>query len=157
MKFFTILRATVFAACVALPTAGLTQTVLNVITPDTSAAFSLEDLLAMPQTTVITKNDYVDSTTKFQGPLLSSILERLEIDRSANLKMVALNNFASEAPASDAYEFNVILAVLRDGERMTVRDKGPIWVIYPMDDNPELQDEAYNGRLVWQLKEISVE
>jgi hypothetical protein len=157
MNLPTLLRATVLAACMVLPAAGLAQTVLNVTTPEKSVAFSLEELLAMPQTTVVTKNDYVDNTTEFQGPLLSAILERLEIDRSANLKMVALNDFASEVPASDAYDFNVILAVLREGERMPVRDKGPIWVIYPMDDNPELQDEAYNGRLVWQLKEISVE
>ena len=71
--------------------------------------------------------------------------------------MVALNDFAAELPASDAYDYEVILAVLRDGEAMSVREKGPIWVIYPMDDHPELQDEAYNDRLVWQLKEISVE
>ena len=157
MNVSKIFRLMVFAACVTLPTAGLAQTVLNVLTPEKSAAFSLEELLAMPQTTVVTKNDYVDAATRFQGPLLSSILELLEIDRSETLKMVALNDFASEVPASDAYDFTVILAVLRDGERMSVRDKGPIWVIYPMDDNPELQDEAYNGRLVWQLKEISVE
>jgi hypothetical protein len=26
-----------------------------------------------------------------------------------------------------------------------------------MDDNPELRNDLYNDRLVWQLKEISVE
>jgi hypothetical protein len=60
-------------------------------------------------------------------------------------------------PAGDAFTYDVILAVLRDGEVMSVRDKGPIWVIYPMDDYPELQDDVFNGRLVWQLKSISVE
>ncbi len=40
---------------------------------------------------------------------------------------------------------------------MPVREKGPVWVIYPMDDNPELRNDLYNDRLVWQLKEISVE
>lgn len=40
---------------------------------------------------------------------------------------------------------------------MAVREKGPIWVIYPMNDHPELRSDTYNDRLVWQLKEISVE
>lgn len=157
MSVSTIFKAAISAACILLPTAGFAQTVLSVTTPEETASFSMEELLEMPQTTVVTKNDYVDETTEFQGPRLSTLLERFEIDRSETLKMVALNDFAAELPASDAYDYEVILAVLRDGEEMSVRDKGPIWVIYPMDDHPELQDEAYNDRLVWQLKEISVE
>jgi hypothetical protein len=157
MSVSRMIKGAVSAACLGLPVSGFAQTVLNVTTPEESVAFSLEELLEMPQTTVVTKNDYVDDTTKFQGPRLSTLLERFEIDRTETLKVIALNDFIAEVPASDAYDYEVILAVLRDGERMSVRDKGPIWVIYPMDDHPELRDEAYNGRLVWQLKEISVE
>ena len=43
-----------------------------------------------------------------------------------------------------------------NGKRLSLRDKGPIWVIYPMTDNKELQDPAYNQRLVWQLVKIEV-
>jgi hypothetical protein len=99
----------------------------------------------------------VEDLTTFQGPSLRSVLNDIDVDRTANLKMVALNDYASKVPASDAFTYGVILAVLRDGEVMSVRDKGPIWVIYPMDDNPELQREIFNSRLVWQLKSISVE
>lgn len=152
-----MLKGAAVAACLGLPATGFAQTVLSVTTPEDTVAFSFEDLLDMPQTTVVTKNDYVDHTTTFQGPRLSTLLEHFKIDRTETLQMVALNDFTAEVPASDAYDYEVILAVLRDGDRMSVRDKGPIWVIYPMDDHPELQDEAYNGRLVWQLKEISVE
>ena len=71
--------------------------------------------------------------------------------------MQALNDYSLIVPARDAFEYEVILAVLREGEPMSVREKGPIWVIYPMDSYPELQDDVYNDRLVWQLKSISVE
>jgi hypothetical protein len=81
----------------------------------------------------------------------------MDVSPDATLKMVALNDFSSEVLAADAFEYDVILAVLLNGEPMPVRDKGPIWVIYPMDDNPELHDDIYNDRLVWQLKSISVE
>ncbi len=141
----------------ALPTFGFAQTILTVTTSEKSATYTLEDLLSMPQTTVVTKNDYVDDATAFQGPSLRSILTEMDLDRNANLKMVALNDFVSEVPAKDAFTYDVILAVLRDGEVMSVRDKGPIWVIYPMDEHPELQDDVFNSRLVWQLKSISVE
>ncbi|NKX40316.1 molybdopterin-dependent oxidoreductase [Rhodobacteraceae bacterium R_SAG2] len=140
-----------------LPNFGFAQTILSLTTSKQSVDFTLEQLQTLPQTTVVTANDYVEPSAVFQGPLLRTVLEVLEIDKDAELKMIALNDFTSTVPASDAFDYDVILAVLRDGEPMTVRNKGPIWVIYPMDDNPELRSDIYNDRLVWQLKEISVE
>lgn len=157
MQVLGKVRAAVVAALIALPTTSFAQTILTVTTPETSATFSLEELLAMPQTTVITKNDYVDEATTFQGPRLHYVLRKLNVDRAATLEMIALNDFTSHAPATDAFDYDVILALLRDGDLMPIRDKGPIWVIYPMDDNPNLQDDAYNSRLVWQLDRIVVE
>ncbi len=145
------------ALLLAAPTLGYAQDILTVTTPDRTESFTLEEILAMPQTTVVTKNDYVDEATTFQGPALRSVLEGMDVARGATLKMVALNDFSSKVPAADAFEYDVILAVLLNGETMSVRDKGPIWVIYPMDGNPELHDEIYNDRLVWQLKSISVD
>jgi len=157
MRHKIFLNAIFVAALFALPTMGAAQTILSVSTPEKSATYTLEELLALPQITVVTKNDYVDTAATFQGPRLRAVLEPLNVGPDATLKMVALNDFSSNVPAVDAFGYDVILAVLRDGEPMSVRDKGPIWVIYPMDDHPELQDDSFNGRLVWQLKSIAVE
>ena len=157
MDILRIMRAALASCLFVLPTFGFAQTILTVTYSETSATYTLDELLAMPQITILTKNDYVEDLTTFQGPRLRSVLNNMDIDHTATLKMVALNDYASKVPASDAFTYGVILAVLRDGEVMSVRDKGPIWVIYPMDDNPELQREIFNSRLVWQLKSISVE
>lgn len=157
MYIQSFIRAALVSSLLALPTFGFAEAVLTVTNFANSATYTLEELLAMPQKTVVTKNDYVNDVTTFQGPSLRSLLEEMGVNRNAKLKMVALNDFASEAPAEDAFNYDVILAVLRDGEVMSVREKGPIWVIYPMDDHPELQDDVFNGRLVWQLKSITVE
>jgi hypothetical protein len=157
MKVQRLMRAVLFASLLAAPTLGYAQDILTVETSEKSKSYTLEEMLAMPQTKVVTKNDYVDEVTTFEGPSLRSILEQMDIGPEATLKMLALNDFSSEAPAADAYNYDVILAVLLNGETMSVREKGPIWVIYPMDENPELQDDSYNGRLAWQLKSISVE
>ena len=39
---------------------------------------------------------------------------------------------------------------------MSVRDKGPLFVIYPFDEAPELNNETYYGRSAWQVKSIEV-
>lgn len=150
--FFTGL----FTLLLAAPTLSYAQDILTVTTADRTESFTLEEILAMEQTTIVTKNDYVDEATTFQGPTLRSVLEEMDVARDATLKMVALNDFSSEVPATDAFKYDVILAVLLNGETMSVRNKGPIWIIYPMDGNPELHDDIYNNRLVWQLQSISV-
>jgi len=157
MHMQKIWGATLAGALLALPSFSLAQDILTVTTSKQSKGFTLEELLALPQTVVVTANDYVDPPAAFQGPLLRTILKMFEIPKDADLNMVALNDFTSTVPASDAFDYDVILAVLRDGEAMPVREKGPIWVIYPMDDNPELRGDIYNGRLVWQLREIFAE
>jgi hypothetical protein len=50
----------------------------------------------------------------------------------------------------------VILALKRNGEYMPVRDKGPLFVIYPFDSKPELKTQTYYGRSVWQVAKIVV-
>jgi hypothetical protein len=39
---------------------------------------------------------------------------------------------------------------------MPIRDKGPLFIVYPFDSDPRLQTEQYYGRAVWQLKELNV-
>ena len=56
----------------------------------------------------------------------------------------------------DFANYPVILATRLDGAEMSVRDKGPIFVIYPFDDAPELNNETYFGRSAWQVKSIEV-
>ena len=40
---------------------------------------------------------------------------------------------------------------------MSVREKGPLWVIYPFDSDPEYQTEVIYSRSIWQLDRIVVE
>jgi hypothetical protein len=69
---------------------------------------------------------------------------------------VALNDYSSEIPIEDFAKYNVILALKRNGEYMPVRDKGPLFVIYPFDSKPELKNQTFYGRSVWQVAKIVV-
>ena len=70
--------------------------------------------------------------------------------------MVALNDYASSIPISDFAAHGVILALKRDGQYMPVRDKGPLFIIYPYDSSPELKSQMYYARSVWQVKRLEV-
>ena len=44
-----------------------------------------------------------------------------------------------------------------NGEILRTRNKGPLWVIYPWSEQPELRTQIVYGRSIWQIKELMVE
>ncbi|MGP9833543.1 hypothetical protein [Marinobacter sp. NSM] len=40
---------------------------------------------------------------------------------------------------------------------MSIRDRGPFWVMLPLSTRPELDEELYHRLMVWQLSEIILE
>jgi hypothetical protein len=43
-----------------------------------------------------------------------------------------------------------------NGEILTPRDKGPIWVVFPWSDHPELDTRQARQRSIWQLVEMTI-
>jgi hypothetical protein len=72
------------------------------------------------------------------------------------LRLRALNDYRVDVPWDDAQRNDPIVARLLDGEPMAVRDKGPLFLIYPFDDRPELRSAVYYSRSAWQLRTIEV-
>lgn len=92
----------------------------------------------------------------FSGPLLRAVLEEAGAD-GAKLTVKALNDYAAEVPMEDARDLDTMLATAMDGKVMSVRDKGPLFLVYPFDQNADLYNEKYFSRSVWQIKEIEVQ
>lgn len=72
------------------------------------------------------------------------------------IRAVALNDYAVSIPTADAVEGGPIVAYARNGEEMSIRDKGPLWIIYPFDDNETYKTEEYYSRSIWQLDRIEL-
>ena len=68
----------------------------------------------------------------------------------------ALNDYSTELPMSDFAQYNVLLALKRNGEYMPVRDKGPLFIVYPYDSNPELRHQRFYSRSAWQVARLVV-
>jgi hypothetical protein len=114
-------------------------------------SFTEADLLALPQVTIRTRTEFTDGVVEFVGPLARDATASVKTDPATSVHLVAANDYAIDIPLSDITDYDVILAMQADGKRLTRRDKGPIWLISPLDDHPELQDPTYTIRLIWQL------
>ena len=119
--------------------------------------YSLDDLDKLTQVRVLTTNEFVDGMTEFSGPLARDVLGRIGVEGDRSARFVAINEYEVLVDVDDFLEYDVILATRMDGELLSRRTKGPIWLIYPISDNPELQDVRVNSKLIWQLKNIEVQ
>lgn len=119
------------------------------------ANFDMAMLERLPQTSFSTRTPWYAQPRKFTGPLLRDVLTAAGAHGSL-LRAVALNDYWVELPVDDAAQFDVIIARLLDDKPMAVRDKGPLFVIYPFDSRPDLRNPIHYGRSAWQLRTIEV-
>jgi hypothetical protein len=121
-----------------------------------TAEFDAALLDSLPQTSFVTTTPWFKTPVKFTGPLLRDVLQALKA-HGKSIKATALNDYKVDIPMDDALKYDVILARHIDGQVITVREKGPIFVIYPFDSAPQLKNLTYYSRSIWQLKSICVE
>ena len=119
------------------------------------AQFDMAMLEALPQHTINTRTPWYAQARRFTGPLMRDVLAAAGAQGST-LRLIALNDYRVDMPYDDTQRFDVVLARLLDDKPMTVRDKGPLFAIYPFDMRAELRSPVYYGRSAWQLRKIDV-
>lgn len=154
--FGSMFRAAALFVCFAGPLAAQDPSALQVTAADgETRSFSIADLDAMDQVTVTTTTIWTEGEVTFSGPALSQVLELAGIENQA-LTLTALNDYAIEMPGPEADANYPILATRMDGETMSVRDKGPFWIVYPYDSDAAFQTETVYAQSIWQLDRIEV-
>jgi len=119
------------------------------------ADFDMAMLEALPQHSFSTSTPWFKTPRKFTGPLLRDVLAAAGA-QGTTLVAVALNDYKVEIPAEDANRFKVVMATRLDDKPMAVREKGPLFIIYPYDDSADLRSERYYSRSAWQLRKLEV-
>lgn len=117
------------------------------------AVFDLAMLEGLGNTEIVTTTAWTEGKQTFEGVLLSAIIERVGTD-SDTAVAIALNDYKVDIPVEDFGKYPVILAYRMNGKELKIRDKGPLWVVYPQDDYPELKNKQTQAKWVWQVKEI---
>lgn len=120
-----------------------------------AAEFDLEMLRALPAETIRTTTIWTEGEQEFTGVPLQALLDHVGAT-GTTLRSVAINDYAVDIPASDAAEGGPILAYERNGAPMSVRDKGPLWIVYPYDSDSRFRTEVIYSRSIWQLNRIDV-
>lgn len=120
------------------------------------AVFDLESLEKLGLVSFQTTSPWYDGRTTFTGIPLQKLMDYVGAKGSV-VKVTALNDYTTEIPLSEFKKYNVILALKINGEYMRVRDKGPLFVVYPYDSIPELNNQIYYSRSAWQVSKMNIE
>ena len=119
------------------------------------AQFDIEMLDAITASTIKTSMPWYKQPTTFAGPSLSDLLSTVGAPGST-LSVTALNDFKVVIPVEDARKYQPIVAMRLEGKPMSVRDKGPLFMVYPFDARPELKNDTFYSRSIWQIANITV-
>ena len=147
----------------ALADTGLVRaadTVL-VVSGNTSAessqgiVFDMAALQNLPSTKITTSNPWIKGAAEFTGVRISALLESVGAQTN-DIEARAANEYKFKLTGIDFDKYPIIIAYLKDGNPMEFRELGPLWIIFPFDDFPELLTSKNKAASVWQLTDIEV-
>jgi hypothetical protein len=119
------------------------------------ALFDMAMLAALPQRSITQKTPWYAGPRKFTGPLLRDVLAAAGA-RGQHIDAIAINDYKVTIPWADCQQLDVLLARLLDDQPMPLRERGPLFIVYPFEDDVRLRSSIYYSRSVWQLKALEI-
>lgn len=159
MLFSLVIASQAIAAELPKPTGKVLLTMSGNIentNEEGKAVFDVASLEKLGMVSFQTASPWYNGRTTFTGIPLKKLMDYVGAKGSI-VKVTALNDYTTVIPLSDFQKYNVILALKINGEYMRVRDKGPLFIVYPYDSEPELNNQVFYSRSAWQVSKMSIE
>ena len=121
---------------------------------DKTVQLTESSLLSLPQQQFKTHHSWAKEAETFSGPLLEDVL-KVACGDATQINLKALNDYSIDVDFTVAKSLKPIVAHSINGTRLSVRDKGPLWIMVPSDDLKVVSKEL-DGMLIWQLSDIIV-
>lgn len=120
------------------------------------AVFDLAMLEKLGMKTIETTTPWYTGKVRFDGIPLNKLMDLVGA-KGTSARVLALNDYTTIIPIDDFYKCPVIMALKMNGQYMRIRDKGPLFIVYPYDTSAELQNQIYYSRSAWQVSKMIIE
>lgn len=114
-----------------------------------------ETFAALADRAFETSTTWTKGIHTFHGLSLHTLTELLALTEGS-LLATAVNGYTIEIPVSDAQPDGPMIAYQMNGHDMSVREKGPLWIVYPYDSSPDYRTAVIHSRSIWQLDRLTV-
>lgn len=154
-RFAKIAVALVFMLMSLLSSKVIADDILLTLTAKdgTAQRLTLADFQRMQPKEIHTNTIWTQGVQRFKGVSLRQVLAQADI-HEGTISAVAVNDYMVDIPVADLTDQAPIIAFLHNDQPMSVRDKGPLWVVYPYDSDKSFQTKVVYSRSIWQLNRI---
>ncbi len=153
LSWLYLLASSAFAS--GLP-AGTDPVLLTVAVGEELREYSLADLQALGTGILETWTPWTERKHVYGGIPLRLLVQDAGLPPDAFVRLRALNGYHVTRPLGGLLEADAFLAFRCDGKLMAVRNKGPVWLLFPFSAQPHLNERDYRMAAVWMLSEITV-
>lgn len=161
MKFIStmlLVAGVMTTSLITAPAQAQTDLNLHVIASSDQAqptSFSLEDLDGLEQLNFTTSTIWTDGPQEFSGVSLKTLLTHIKA-KGSSVDLIAMNDYSVSVDIADLEDDAPLIATRMNGETMSVRDKGPFWMVYPYDRDAKYNTELHYSLSIWQLNRMTV-
>jgi hypothetical protein len=117
---------------------------------------TLAEIRALPKAATTTHTPWHSGAVKFEGASGEELMKYIGAS-GQTLKIWALDDYSIKVPVVDFAKYGSIVAYRIDDKDLTIETKGPLFLIYPFDEKPEIANETFYSRCIWQIARIEVE
>ncbi|ESR23094.1 molybdopterin-dependent oxidoreductase [Lutibaculum baratangense] len=110
----------------------------------------VHELKSLGWESLTTATPWDQKVVSFGGVPLAKVLRYAGV-RSDIVQAIALNDYRADLDVSKAESWDAFLACEIDGMPISVREKGPCWIVFPWSRRPELVNGDVMAVSVWQL------
>ena len=110
----------------------------------------------LPQAEFATSTIWTEGIDVFSGPTLKVLVD-FAGGGSGDVIASALNDYKMTIPRSFIEDVAPIVATRINGRTFSVREKGPLWIIFPYDKSEQYRSELTYALSVWQLGRLTVD
>ena len=148
--------APMIAETISKPTGDIVLSISGSIqneNSDNTVDFDMSMLKGLPQQNFSTTTIWTEGVVEFTGVSLKTVLDYVGFS-GTKIEAIASNDYKIEIPMSGISDEAPMVAYLMNGDEMSSRGKGPLWIVYPYDKGPKYRTEVIYSRSIWQLDRI---
>lgn len=113
-----------------------------------------QQIQGLPQHEFSTATPWGQAAT-YRGPRLTEVLQQAGLN-SPSVILTAADDYKVTLSLADLQLYQPILAWRRDGQPLPLRDRGPYWLMFNFDSTPDLRNDVWYYRAIWQVVSITV-
>lgn len=125
--------------------------------PGGSVNLAPAQLQALPQHELTEQPMSFPSAHRFRGPLLADVLALAGAAANADAELTALDDYKVTITGNEMASHAPILALELDGVTLAGHDFGPYFVMWPFKEKPEIDNETFQSKAIWQVIRVEVQ